>query len=108
MCPIKQVKHYFLIWASVAEWLLTKMDIRTALVRVSLATKRFRQMHEKIKIFYTVLVHNIENGKLHRQVDSLNPGLNRESQSQVFFSVPRPLYCIYKSFQGKIIHAEND
>ena len=83
------------------------MDIRTPRVRGSSAAKRFRKMHEKINIFYTVLVQNIENGKLHRQVDSVDAGLNRESKSQVFFSV-RSLYCIYESFQGKIIHAEND
>ena len=82
----------------------SKMDIRTACVLVSSAAKRFKQMHEKIGIFYTVLVQNIENGKLHRQVDSVDTGLNRESKSSVFFSV-RSLYCIYQSFQGKIIHA---
>ena len=93
MCPIKPVKHYFLTWAGVAEWVTSKMDIRTARVRVSSATKRFRQMHEKKNIFYTVLVQNIENGKLQRQVDSVHAGLNRESKSHVFFSV-RSLYCI--------------
>ena len=60
------------------------MDIRTARVRVSSAAKRFRQMHEKINIFFIVLVQNIENGKLHRQVDSVDAGLNRESKSHVF------------------------
>ena len=64
-------------------------------------------MHAEINIFYTVLVQNIENGILHRQVDSVDIGLNRESKSHVFFSL-RSLYCIYESFQGKIIHAEND
>ena len=93
MCPIKQVKHYFLTWASVAEWLVSKMDIRTAHIRESSAAKRFRQIHEKINIFYTVLVHNLENLKLHRQVDSVDAGLNRESKCHVFFSV-RSLYCI--------------
>ena len=33
------------------------------------AAKRFRQMHGKMNIFYTLLIQNIENGKLHRQVD---------------------------------------
>ena len=84
MCPIKQVKHYLLTWASVAEWLANKMDIRTALVRVSSAAKRFRQMHQKINIFYTVLVQNIESRKLHRQVDLVDAGLNRDSKSHVF------------------------
>ena len=41
---------------------------------------RFRQMNAKINIFYTVLVQNIENGKLHRQVDSVDGRLNWESQ----------------------------
>ena len=41
-------------------------------------------MYAKINIFYTVLVQNIENGKLHRQVDSVYAGLNRESKSHVF------------------------
>ena len=107
MCPIKQVNHYFLTWACVAEWLASKMDIRTARVRVSSAAKHFRQMHEKMNIFYTLLVQNIENGKLHMQVDSVDAGLNLESKSHVFFSL-RSRYCIYESFQGKIIHAEND
>ena len=86
---------------------MSKIDIRTALVRVSSASNRFRQMHEKIYISYTVLVQNIENGKLHRQVDSVDAGLNRESKYHVFFSV-WALYCIYESFQGNIIHAENE
>ena len=64
-------------------------------------------MHAKINIFYTVLVQNIENGILHRQVDSVDAGLNRESKYHVSFSL-RSLYCIYESFKGKIIHAEND
>ena len=59
MCPIKQIKHYFLTWASVAEWLSSKMDICAARVRVWSAAKRFRQIHKKINIFYTVLVQNI-------------------------------------------------
>ena len=87
MHHIKQVKHYFLTWAGVAEWIVSKMDIRTACVRVSSAAKRFRQMHEKINILYTVLVQNIENGKLPRWVNSVDAGLNRESKSNVFFSV---------------------
>ena len=57
-----------------------KADSRTTRVRVSPAAKRFRQMHAKINIFYTVLVQNIENRKLHRQVGSVDAGLNRESQ----------------------------
>ena len=43
-------------------------------------TKHFRQMHAKMNIFYTLLIQNIENGKLHRQVDSVHAGLNRDSQ----------------------------
>ena len=35
MCPIKQVKHYFLTWAAVAKSVAYKMDIRTARVRPS-------------------------------------------------------------------------
>ena len=50
-----------------------------------MAAKHFRQMHAKINIFYTLLVQNIENGKLHRQVDSVDTGLNRESKSYIFF-----------------------
>ena len=107
MCPIKQVKHYFPTWTGVAEWVVSKIDIVTAHVRVSSATKRFRLVHEKINIFYTVLVQNIENGKLHWQVDSVDAGLNWESKSHGFFSV-WSLYRIYESFQGKIIDAEND
>ena len=42
--------------------------------------KHFRQMHVKMNIFYTRLIQNIENGKLHRQVDSVDAGLNRDSQ----------------------------
>ena len=80
MCPIKPVKHYFLTSGCVAEWLAFKAATRTAHVRVSSTAKRFRQMHPKINIFYTVLVQNIENGKLYRQVDSVDAGLNRESQ----------------------------
>ena len=72
MCLIKPVKHYFLASASLAEWLAVKTDSRTARVRASWAAKRFREMHAKINIFYTVLVQNIENGKLHRQVDSVD------------------------------------
>ena len=41
-------------------------------------------MHAQINIFYTVLVQNIENGKLHRQVDSVDAGLNQESKSPFF------------------------
>ena len=91
---------------SVAD-LALQIESHTASVRVSWAAKRFRQMHAKMNIFYTVLVQNIENWKLHRQVDSVDAGLNRESKSHVFFSV-WSLYCIYESAQGKIIHAEND
>ena len=54
-----------------------------------------------------MLVHNIEKGILNRQVDSVDAGLNRESKFHVFFTL-RSLYWIYESFQGKIIHAEND
>ena len=79
----------------------------TVRIRVSWAEKRFRQMHAKINILYTLLVQNIENGKLHRQVDSVDAGLNRESKSHVFFSL-RSLSCTCESLQGKIIHAEND
>ena len=42
--------------------------------------KHFRQMHAKINIFYALLIQNIENGKLHRQVDSVDAGFNRDSQ----------------------------
>ena len=42
--------------------------------------KNFRQMDAKMNIFYTLLIQNIENGKLHRQVDSVDAGLNRDSQ----------------------------
>ena len=63
MCRIKRVKHYFLTCAIVAEWLAFKMGSRTARVRVPSAANRFRQIHVKISIFYTVLVQNIENGK---------------------------------------------
>ena len=42
--------------------------------------KHFSQMHAKMNIFYTLLIQNIENGKLHRQVDSVDAGLNRDSQ----------------------------
>ena len=41
-------------------------------------------MHENINIFYILLVQNIENGKSHMQVDSVDAGLNRESKSHVF------------------------
>ena len=80
MCLIKPVKHYFLASASLAEWLAVKADSRTPRVRASWAAKCFRQMHAKIIIFHTVLVQNIENGKLHRQVVSVDAGLNRNSQ----------------------------
>ena len=107
MCPVKPVKHYIFSYASKAKWLVLQTDSHTASVRVSWAAKSFRQMHAKINIFYTVLVQNTENWKLHRQIDSVDAGLNRESKSHDFFSV-WSLYCIYESFQGKIIHAEND
>ena len=42
--------------------------------------KLFTQMHAKINIFYTLLIQNIENGKLHRLVDSVDAGLNWDSQ----------------------------
>ena len=80
MCLIKPVKHYFLASASLAEWLVVKADSRTARVRASLAAKRLRQMYAKINIFYTVLVQNTENGKLHRQVNSVDAGLDQDSQ----------------------------
>ena len=80
MCPIKPVKHYFFSSASIAEW-LSLTDTLTASVRVSSAAKLFfRQMHAKINIFYTVLVQNIENGKLQRHVDSVDAWLNWDSQ----------------------------
>ena len=81
MCPIKPVKHYFFSSANIAEWSTLQTESHTACVRVLLAAKRFRQMHAKINIFHTVLVLNIENGKLHKQVDSVDTGLNRESKS---------------------------
>ena len=56
MRPIKPVKHYLPESAGVAEWLAFKMDRLTARVRVPSAAKRFRQMHAKVNIFYTVLV----------------------------------------------------
>ena len=65
MCPIKPVKHYFLTCATVAEWLTCEMDSGTACIR---------QMHAKINIIYSMLVQNIENGKLHRQVDWADVG----------------------------------
>ena len=105
MCLLKPVKHYFIASASLAEWLEVKTDSRTTRVRVSWAAMHFRQMHEMINIFDTVLVQNIENGKLHRQVDSVDAGLNRDSQffqcggrnwmqvGNVFFSVWGKLYA---------------
>ena len=84
MFPIKPVKHYIFSYASIAEWLALPTDSHTALIRVSWAAKRCRQIHVKINISYTVLVQNIENGKLHRHVDSVDAGLNRESNSHVF------------------------
>ena len=42
--------------------------------------KHFRQMQAKMNIFYTLLIQNIENGKLHWQADSVDAGLNRDSQ----------------------------
>ena len=98
MCSIKPVKHYIFSFASIAQWLALQSDSHTVRVRVSWAAKRFKQMHAKINIFYTGLVQNIENGILHRQVSSVDAGLNRESKSHVFFSL-RSLYCIYESFQ---------
>ena len=80
MCPIKPVKHYFFLSASIAQWLAVRADSDTAYVRVPSAAKFFRLMHAKINIFYIVLVQNIENGKLHRQVDSVDAGLNGDSQ----------------------------
>ena len=80
MCPIKLVKHYCFSSALIAEWLVFQTDTHTAHVRVSSAAKLFRQIHAKINIFYTVLVQNIENGKLHREVDSVDARLNRDSQ----------------------------
>ena len=75
MCPIKPVKHYFFSSASKAEWLALQTGSHTARVRVSWAAKHFRQMHAMINIFYAVLVQNKENGKLYRQVDSVDAGL---------------------------------
>ena len=80
MCPITPVKHYVFSSSSVAYWLTLRTDTHAASVRISCAAKRFRQMHAKKNIFYTLLVQNIENGKLHRQVDSVDAGLNRDSQ----------------------------
>ena len=80
MCPIKPVKHYFFSSARIAKWLAVRTDSDTAYIRVPSAAKLFRQMHEKINIFYIVLVQNIENVKLHRQVDSIDAGLNRDCQ----------------------------
>ena len=80
MFPIKLVKHYFFSSASIAECLGVRTDSERAYVRVPSAAKFFRQMNAKINIFYVVLLQNIENGKLHRQVDSVDAGLNRDSQ----------------------------
>ena len=80
MCPIKPVTHYFFSSVSIAEWLVFQIDNHTASIQVSSAAKLFRCMHAKINIFYTVLVQNIENAKLHRKVDSVDTGLNRDSQ----------------------------
>ena len=80
MCLVKPVKHYFDTGAGLAELLAVKADSRTARVRATWAAKHFRQMHVKINIFYTVLVQNIENRKLHRQVDSVDAGLNQDRQ----------------------------
>ena len=80
MCPIKSEKHYFFSSASIAKWLALPTDSHTACVRVPLAAKRFRQMPVKINTLYTVLVQSIENGKLHREVDLVDAGLNRDSQ----------------------------
>ena len=88
MCLIKPVNHCIIASASLAEWIAVKTYSRTAHVRASWAAKRVRQMHAKINIFYTVLVKNIENGKLHRQVDSVDDGLNQiVNKSHIFFSV---------------------
>ena len=76
----KASKALLLLSASITKWLAFQTDSHTAHVRVSSADKRFRQMHAKINIFYTVLVQNIENGKLHRQVDSVDAGLNWDGQ----------------------------
>ena len=76
----KASKALFHCICSLAEWLEVKTDSRTANVRALWAATQFRQFHGKINIFYTVLVQNIENGKLHRQVDSVYAGLNRDSQ----------------------------
>ena len=71
------------------------MDSQTARVRVSWAAKRFRQMHANI--FFTVLVPNIENGKLLRQVGSVDTGLKRVSQK-----VPHFFSQWYKPYNFKI------
>ena len=73
MCPIKPVKHYFLTSGSVADWLAVK-------IYTNCTASVLDRCMPKINIFYTVLVQNIENGKLHRQVDSVDAGFNRESQ----------------------------
>ena len=57
-------------------------------------------MQAKITIFYTVLVQNIENGKLLSKVDSIETGLNRERQYHVFFSMivsGRKRFSLYRS-----------
>ena len=72
------------------------MDSHTAHVRVSWAAERFIQMHASINIFYTVVVQNIENWKSHRQVDSVDAGLNRESKSHIFFLSAVTLLHIWK------------
>ena len=87
MCPIKPVKYYIFSYATIEQWLMLRTDSHIAIVRVSWAANHFRQMHAKINIFYTVLVQNIKNVKLHRQVDSVDAGLNWESKSHVFFSI---------------------
>ena len=76
----KASKALLLSSAIIAEWSWFQPDSHTARVQVSLAAKHLGQMHAKINIFFTVLVPNIENGKLHRQVDSVDAGLNRDSQ----------------------------
>ena len=103
----KASKALLLMCSSIAYWLSTWAHTPTTHVRFPPAAKLFRQLNANTNIFCTVLVQNIEKRKLHRQVDSVDAWLNQESMSHVFFSV-RSLYCIYESFQGKIIHAEND
>ena len=71
-------------------------------VRIPSDAQRFWEMRAKITIFYTVVVQNIENGKLPRHVDSIDAGLNRESQyvPRFFLSELRCLisYLIIQTF----------